>query len=48
MIVGGDNYMDFHLDHPQSGETNMKTLHNSDVSGARQNVKDIGYSDMLV
>ncbi len=39
--MSGDNYMDFHLDYPSNGGSNMKTLHNSDVSGARQNVKDI-------
>lgn len=39
--MSGDSYMDAHLDYPNNGETNMKTLHNSDISGARQNVKDI-------
>ena len=50
MISGVDNYMDFHLDYPQPGDQTMKTLHNSDISGARQNVKDIkvvGNGDMF-
>lgn len=43
-MPSGDNYMDFHLDYPQSqGAMIMtpKTLHNSDISGTRVNVKDV-------
>jgi hypothetical protein len=52
-MPSGDNYMDFHLDYPQSqGAMIMtpKTLHNSDISGTRVNVKDVrvvGNGDMF-
>ncbi len=44
-MPSGDNYMDFHLDYYAQSQGAMimtpKTLHNSDISGTRVNVKDV-------